>query len=444
MRLSVEEAAILNELLDRYERSKWFREGRSSQRVMMKAENVPALMAMQENADARRAMLNGLAHLKQSGLIDYSWVKYEKGNLVDEIWLCTDGPAIAEAYKSAARVPKNEKLDCLARQIEEALDSFSPDSDIRMFLAECMDTIRVKRRMPRFFSDEEDLTDEILRFLAVAEALSTGRPAIFDEKYIPGELGPEPAQQEGPDGSSEMMERVISTRLYGDSKHFERVVKPKVLSILRYMDTDGLSDEQLLMRRGVTRWPQIFEFTGPIALLLQNGREVSFGELTEGAYMNSGTLSRIRKVKLSSLRRILFIENKANYVDYVARRRKPDELVVFHGGVFSPAAGRWFSLLAEARAEFCPEAECFHWSDIDLGGFGIFVRLRDTCFPDLKPWMMDEDTLRLNRDKAMTITSDSYLRQLQKLVRDERYSVFHPVIRYMLTENIRLEQEALL
>ncbi len=419
--LSEEESVILEELLNRYERSKWFREGHSNQRVMMRAGNVPAIAAMEENADSKRAMIEGLARLKQRGLLDYTWVKFEKGNLVDEIWLCTDEAAVAEAYRMTAREPKAEKLDRLMRQLEGALDSFSSESDIHVFLTECMEIIREKHRMPGFFTEDANLTDDILRFLAAAEDLSSGR----------GE-------------SPEMMERVISTRLYGDSKHFERVVKPKVLSIFRHLDTGDLSDEQLLLRRGVTRWPQVFEFTGPVSILLQNGSEVSFSELTDGAYLNSGTVSHIRKVNLSSVRRILFIENKANYVDYAARRRRSNELVVFHGGVFSPAAGRWFSLLAEARTHFCPEAGCFHWSDIDLGGFEIFVRLRDCYFPDLKPLMMDEETLCRNKDKAMRIGSDSYLRQVGKLLEDERYAVFHPVIRYMLNENIRLEQEALL
>jgi hypothetical protein len=58
--------------------------------------------------------------------------------------------------------------------------------------------------------------------------------------------------------------------------------------------------------------------------------------------------------------------------------------------------------------------------------------------------MMDEETICRNKDKAMRIGRDSYLRQLGKLLADERYAVFHSVIRYMLNENIRLEQEALL
>lgn len=38
--LSEEESVILEELLNRYERSKWFREGHSNQRVMMRAGRV--------------------------------------------------------------------------------------------------------------------------------------------------------------------------------------------------------------------------------------------------------------------------------------------------------------------------------------------------------------------------------------------------------------------
>ena len=427
--MSEEEKLVLNELLDRYERSKWFREGYSKQRVLMKASEVPEIHAMEENADAWRSLLQGLARLKQYGLLDYSWVRFEKDHLVDEIWLCTAPEAVEKAYEAAGRTPKAAVLVQLRQQLSDALPSFWQDSDLFRFLTECVETIDTKHRIPRFFSDDVRLTEEILRFLAVLENLSAE----------PGTDGP--ARQE-------LMERVLSTRLYGDSKYFERFVKSKVLSILRYLDAEDLGDDQLLLQRGVTRWPQIFEFTGPAALELENGDSISFAALTDGAYINSETLRHVRRVSLlpvggSPVRRILFIENKANYVDYVMRRRSVDELVVYHGGVFSPAAGRWFSLIAKARAACCPDAQCFHWSDIDLGGFRIFVRLRDTYFPGLQPWLMGVETLQANRKSCMSIKDRSYRGKLEKLLEDPGYQIFHPVIRYMLRENVRLEEEAL-
>ena len=444
--MSEEEKLVLNELLDRYERSKWFREGYSKQRVLMKASEVPEIHAMEENADAWRSLLQGLARLKQYGLLDYSWVRFEKDHLVDEIWLCTAPEAVEKAYEAAGRTPKAAVLVQLRQQLSDALPSFRQDSDLFRFLTECMETIDTKHRMPRFFSEYIRLTEEILRFLAVLENLAAENSAVehssFEKVRNPGIPGTDGEARQ------ELMERVLSTRLYGDSKYFERFVKSKVLSILRYLDTEELGDDQLLLQRGVTRWPQIFEFTGPVELQLENGDLISFAALTDGAYINSETLRHVRRVSLipvggNPVRRILFIENKANYVDYVMRKRSKDELVVYHGGVFSPAAGQWFSLLAQAKERCCPDAACFHWSDIDLGGFRIFVRLRDTYFPDVQPWQMDVETLHANLKSCMSIKDRSYGGKLEKLLKDPGYQIFHPVIRCMLRENVRLEQETL-
>ena len=419
---TAEERLVLNLLLDRYERSKWFFEGFSKQRVLMRASDVPEISALEENADAWRALLDALKRLKQESVVDFSWVRFETGHLVDEIWLVTQVEAVSKAYSLAGRKPKADGLLELEHQICDALPEFRERSDLKCFLEECLETVRLRRRMPRFFSEDSVLNGDILKFLAVADA--AGSQSDSDE--------------------GDMMERVVSTRLYGDSKYFERFVKGKVLSVLRYLDTEELSDDQLLLQRGVTRWPQIFEFAGAVDVVFDDGSIVSYAALRDGAYINSETLRRVISVRFGDLRRILFIENKANYVDYVLHRRQSDELVIYHGGVFSPAGGRWFSLLSEARRLYCPSAACFHWSDIDLGGFRIFVRLRNTYFPDLIPFLMDADTLRKNREMCMSISGNAYRQKLERLLQNPDYSVFYSAIQLMLQENIRLEQEALL
>lgn len=57
---------------------------------------------------------------------------------------------------------------------------------------------------------------------------------------------------------------------------------------------------------------------------------------------------------------------------------------------------------------------------------------------------MDRKTLEAFRSSAMPIESGAYLEQLGKLRNDEEFSIFYPVIDLMLSEKIRLEQEALL
>ena len=142
---------------------------------------------------------------------------------------------------------------------------------------------------------------------------------------------------------------------------------------------------------------------------------------------------------LDTVKRILFIENKANYLEYLNKKREPDELVVYHGGFYSPVKGSFFGKLYQAGKK--QGAEFYHWSDIDLGGFSIFVRLRDSIIPELQPYLMDEAAFVSARQKGM-VFDDKYALLLEGLLEKPEYSVFHPVINIMLKERVRIEQEA--
>ena len=84
-----------------------------------------------------------------------------------------------------------------------------------------------------------------------------------------------------------------------------------------------------------------------------------------------------------------------------------------------------------------------HFSDIDIGGFKIFKRLRENIAPNAIPYMMDNKTLLLNLDKAQK-ADNSYLEELKKLLVDDSFCMFHEAIKTMLEHKVRLEQESLI
>ena len=96
---------ILNELLDRYERSKAFREGESSKRVLVDVSSSSMFSSWMEQGDSKREFLESLEALRREGLINYSWERFEKGNLVDKVWLVTDEAAVEKSYLTAGRIP---------------------------------------------------------------------------------------------------------------------------------------------------------------------------------------------------------------------------------------------------------------------------------------------------------------------------------------------------
>ena len=441
------EQELLNRLIDKYEKSKAFLTGVFTRKIALTAAQEDWIQRRMENMEEKRLFFAVLKDLKESGLIDYSWERFEQGNLVDKIWLVPDEAAVRACYKRLGRRPAREEAEALAELIREYRRQLATENSLARFLADYEEELRAKGQIRQYFTHEPELNENILKCL------------IFME------------QNQG-----EQMERLMSSSLYGDSKYFERHVKSKVLIILRALkrreQEEGISDsmpedDELLLEKGVVRWPEILEFTGRLRVALDDGNVIDYGPQIRGAYINSETVKHAVSVEAEGIRKVLFIENKANYVWYISQNHSRDELVIYHGGCYSPMKGRWFRMVHEGcrrqtltadflagedfraedesqAAEQFPMVEYLHWGDIDVGGFRMFARLKSQIVPELMPYRMDRASLEAYRGQAMEITSAAYLKTLERMEDSPEYEMFHEVISLMRRERIRLEQEQMI
>ena len=441
------EQELLHRLIDKYEKSKAFLTGVFTRKIALTAAQEDWIQRRMENMEEKRLFFAVLKDLKESGLIDYSWERFEQGNLVDKIWLVPDEAAVRACYKRLGRRPAREEAEALAELIREYRRQLATENSLARFLADYEEELRAKGQIRQYFTHEPELNENILKCL------------IFME------------QNQG-----EQMERLMSSALYGDSKHFERHVKSKVLIILRALkrreQEEGISDsmpedDELLLEKGVVRWPEILEFTGRLRVALDDGNVIDYGPQIRGAYINSETVKHAVSVEAEGIRKVLFIENKANYVWYISQNHSRGELVIYHGGCYSPMKGRWFRMVYEGcrrqaltadflagedsraedasqAAEHFPMVKYLHWGDIDVGGFRMFVRLKGQIVPELMPYRMDRASLEAYRGQAMEITSAAYLKTLERMEDSPEYEMFHEVISLMRRERIRLEQEQMI
>ena len=296
---------VLGTLLDKYEDSTAFRTGVFSRRILLTIPKETRLQELLEQPDEKRLFLAALDRLKAQGLIDYSWVRYEQGNLVDKIWLVPEN--IGGCYQVLGRTSAADRLETFQQSVSAALEKLPPDSDFAAYLREVQQYTAARRKLRAPFSEDAALNENLLKCLVLLE--------------------------DCPD----LMERVFSGRYFSDSKYFERVLKGKVLSILKELHKrapeaaeDGnspLSDEDLLAERGLYRWPEVFEYSGALTVHMDDGSCFDTGVHRYGAYLNSEEVRHIAAVDGSAIRRVVFIENKANYMDFQARRRQPGDLV---------------------------------------------------------------------------------------------------------------------
>ncbi|BBF43927.1 hypothetical protein lbkm_2615 [Lachnospiraceae bacterium KM106-2] len=407
---------LLNELLTKYENSKVFREGKSSRRVMYSINKDNKLASKFENIDEKYAFMFAINKLKEKKVIDYTWVKHEENNLVEYVCLNTEEKPLNEAYAIVGRTPKRDQLNSLYLLINEYEKRVEQEWIIQ-FLQQMKSVIEIKQSIPRFFTQTPKINKDILSALLAISMIK-----------------------------DEMLERVFSVKCYGDSKYFEKNIRGKVISIIKEIYRDeidsDIKDDEVLNMCGIVKYPEVMEFRGNLKVVLLDKSIANYNTQVFGAYINSKEIENAKGVKLGSINKILFIENKANYISYIFSNNNPNELIIYHGGFYSPMKRRWFELIYKAAKQ--KNIQFYHWSDIDYGGFKLFHRLKTNIIEELKPLYMDKVTLENNINSAKTISSQKYCSKLRELLNDESFQEFHEVISYMLKYGVKLEQEVLI
>ena len=119
------ETALLNALLDRYERSRGFKENRSQQRriqLQMYGSSKTDFPAYDiEDSSARTAINETAKKLAEQGVIELEWLRGQEGHILRRIALCPG--ALADVYHRTGRKPLADtagQLEKRLRQVQQA------------------------------------------------------------------------------------------------------------------------------------------------------------------------------------------------------------------------------------------------------------------------------------------------------------------------------------
>ncbi len=141
-----------------------------------------------------------------------------------------------------------------------------------------------------------------------------------------------------------------------------------------------------------------------------------------------------------NIRKIITIENRANYVDYIAKTKAADELVIYHAGHYSPSKKKFFLAVNDTITDHC---KWYHWGDIDLGGFRMLARLRKEINPNILPFRMSKNEL-IQREKYCAKITEKYADKLREVMGNPELVDCAACLQYMIDKKIRLEQESML
>ena len=320
---------------------------------------------------------------------------------------------VQKAYDLVSRENKHAALarvEAAVRNTESRITS----GWIKEYLSSVLDDIS-KCRLSGFWKENARLINDVLKALEMIYSLN---------------------------GESISM-RAASVKLYSDSKRFENEIKRYIVLIakkfepvLAEADEDDISEREVLSQLGIVKMSEIFEFCGGLKVFYKNGI-VDYSQIKNGACVKDESLSEIERVELCGVHSILFIENKTNYTEYCLNSHRENELVVFHGGLYSPAKGDFFRLISNALGD----EQVFYWGDIGIGGFNMFCRLKENIFPSVLPYNMDCRSFEQYKSTGLS-RSASYLEKIANLKNDARYAMFFDVIDLILDSGVTVEQEA--
>lgn len=289
--------------------------------------------------------------LEKQGLVTIEWESV--GNDIRKIRYALQN--LPYMYEQAGICPKAQVIEEHRRAVDE-FSAFVEGVWIKQYLNRCLVRLE-KGNVPSEFS-KRDLLFQCLREI--------------DRLKEP------------------LYKRVFSKYCLGDSKVFENEFQSTVLSIARKYHTgieDGMNDTQILSQLMIEEYSQELALKGPLQISV-DGKNINLREFRYGAVLNSLTLTHANPEKGEKIKKVLTVENKANYM---AMPYDEEALIIYSHGFFTPKER---AFLINLRHMLPKETQYFHSGDLDYGGIRIYLYIKQKVFPAVKPFQMNAEIYR--------------------------------------------------
>lgn len=392
---------VLNHLLDTYENS-LLSTGKNKRMIQIEFRFTKTLIPsyFDENSDEYENIHVWMKLLESKKLIRIIWKDNKQGYLIQKVRLMLDH--IEEAYQYVGRKPRRGLEEENITLLQRYLDVEAPITvNFAKYLLERLQNHQSVKEYIALENRKE--TEKFLQACVLVE--QNRRPC-----YI----------------------REFSIMHFQDSKYFEQI-ESHIAKVFRqfsgeYAEMDTL---ELLAEYGIYRTPNYVYFKGNAGISI-GGEVVNLSLLKQGIGISGEDLSRIRFSDLSRIKKVITIENLTSFFRYW----EEDGLCIYLGGYHN----RIRRTLLKMVYKTIPDAEYYHFGDIDAGGFSILLDLRKKTGIPFMSYHMDLDTLRQYRQHAKRLT-ESDRKRLGKIGKEKE---FCEIIEFMLKENIKLEQECII
>jgi hypothetical protein len=385
------DAAILTELLDKYERSVLAKDGSNRNvKIFIKASHPIFKDYWSEDSYLYRDQIDmSIDSLVKKGFVA---VSLDQNKEMDSITLIVD--TIDDAYRFIKR--RNPKIE--VKMVIEYLTGLITNVDfLRAFVEEIINRLKHFQTTTTYF----DSLLNLKLYIHVIEEM-----AKLEE---------------------DVLKRNFSKKVLNDSKAFERI-ENKICHIIRdFSETDDEDDEKMLEEYHIVKTPTFVYIKGDITIKIKN-QVINLHDYGHELALSSDAMNDVSIIGLG-VKKVLTIENLTTFVAF----NNADFICIYLGGFHNSVKRNLLLNISNYKSNL----EFYHFGDIDAGGFLIFEDLvKKTQIPFL-PYLMDVDTLIKCNSNWSPLTRNDKIRLGR--IKD---GPFLPVAIYMLKNNCKLEQEA--
>lgn len=360
-----------------------------------------------ENSLAYEEIHGTAGHLEEMGYTCSVWKGGKKNHILQKIVLCDE--KVDEIYRHLGRVPEKQMQQAQLAVLQKLKTECSTPV-ARNFICWLMKRLEQGKTMKEYLNLDD--TEGSRRLIRAIHRIETNQKEIYIREF--------------------------SVQCFGDSKELEKK-SGLIGKIFRRFsdDMEDMDNDVILAEYGIYRTPNYVyvKGSGRLRIGTPEAYDIDLRSLRQGIGLSGEDLDGLEWKVDVSVKRIITIENLTTFF----RWEEPDSVLIYLGGYHNAVRRKFLQKLYQVF----PEAEYFHFGDIDVGGFEIYEDLcRRTGIP-FTTYKMGISELEQYEQYTRELTENDRKR-MDSLLNNEAYENVWPILRYMKEHGKKLEQESIL
>jgi len=233
--------------------------------------------------------------------------------------------------------------------------------------------------------------------------------------------------------AEELYIREVSMKVFGSSKILERQYLTRLCNLINTINHNDMVEEnangEILKEYHINDTDREILIKGNLVIHFNN-HLLNVADYLDGISLMSSDIVRITKIEVRD-KQFMTVENKTSFLRFNTKGCS----AMYLGGF----AGRYQIQFLKKLYEDNREIEYFHFGDIDMGGFRIYQNLCDTTGILIHTYHLSIEDLKnpLYSTCLSSLTDNDRINSKEL----QQSNIYGETIKYMMKNNIKLEQE---